>query len=117
MEQRILPDSGQDSLFFPITGLGSLSVSSSPPPPHGDLLAHLTRTSALGPAEAARLVAEVLAYFSETHTAFVQRRHAELQSRGLTNEQIFSRIAEELPARRVAAPELSVRQLRRIVYG
>ncbi|MCX4749916.1 hypothetical protein OG455_31115 [Kitasatospora sp. NBC_01287] len=89
----------------------------SPPPPYADLIAHLTRTSVLGPAEAARMVAEVLAYFSETAPEFVQRRHGELQTRGLTNEQIFTRVAEELPARRVVAPELSVRQLRRIVYG
>ncbi|MCC9307159.1 hypothetical protein LN042_08600 [Kitasatospora sp. RB6PN24] len=93
-------------------------MSSSPPPaPHADLLAHLARTSALGPREAARVVAEVLAYFSETTTDYVRRRHTELQARGLTNEQIFSRIAEELPGRRVVAPELSARQLRRIVYG
>ncbi|WP_035850739.1 hypothetical protein [Kitasatospora azatica] len=94
-------------------------MPSTPPPQplFADLLAHLTRTSVLGPGEAARVVAEVLAYFSETATEFVQRRHAELQSRGLTNEQIFARITEELPARRVAAPELSTRQLRRIVYG
>ncbi|MDH6109698.1 hypothetical protein P3T36_000469 [Kitasatospora sp. MAP12-15] len=92
-------------------------MPTSSPPPYGDLLAHLTRTSALGPGEAARVVAEVLAYFSESATEYVQRRHGELQARGLTNEQIFGRIAEELPARRVAAPELSLRQLRRIVYG
>ncbi|MFE9421538.1 hypothetical protein ACFYNO_01095 [Kitasatospora sp. NPDC006697] len=91
--------------------------SSSPQVPHADLLAHLTRTSALGPREAARVVAEVLDYFSETTAEFVRRRHGELQARGLTNDQIFARIAEELPARRVVAPELSARQLRRIVYG
>ncbi|WP_327069840.1 hypothetical protein [Kitasatospora sp. NBC_01302] len=86
-------------------------------PLFADLLAHLTRTSVLGPAEAARVVAEVLAYFSETTPEFVQRRHGELQSRGLTNDQSFARIAEELAARRVVAPELSARQLRRLVYG
>ncbi|GAA1945390.1 hypothetical protein [Kitasatospora viridis] len=91
--------------------------SSSPQAPHADLIAHLTRSSGLNPREAARVVAEVLAYFSETTAEFVQRRHTELQARGLTNEQIFQRIAEELPARRVAAPQLSARQLRRIVYG
>ncbi|WP_329562926.1 hypothetical protein [Kitasatospora sp. NBC_01266] len=95
-----------------------MPISPQPAQPlFADLLAHLTRTSVLGPAEAGRVVAEVLAYFSETTTEFVQRRHGELQARGLTNEQIFARIAEELPARRVAAPELSARQLRRIVYG
>ncbi|MFJ3791022.1 hypothetical protein [Kitasatospora sp. NPDC090091] len=85
--------------------------------PHEELLAHLTRTSPLGPREAARVVAEVLAYFSETAEEYVRRRHGELQARGLTNEKIFARLAEELKARRVAAPGLSARQLRRIVYG
>ncbi|GAA1106534.1 MULTISPECIES: hypothetical protein [Streptomycetaceae] len=87
------------------------------PHPHEDLLAHLTRTSPLGPGEAARVVAEVIAYFSETTEEYVRRRHGELQARGLTNERIFARLGAELASRRVAAPELSTRQLRRIVYG
>lgn len=78
---------------------------------------HLVRTSPLTPGEAARMVADVLAYFSETTEEYVRRRHGELQARGLTNERIFDRITAELPARRVAAPALSARQLRRIVYG
>jgi hypothetical protein len=84
---------------------------------HEELLDHLARTTALGPNEAARVVADVLAYFSEGTDAYVRRRHGELQARGLTNERIFERIAAELPQRRVRAPELSVRQLRRLVYG
>ncbi|KQV14307.1 MULTISPECIES: hypothetical protein [unclassified Kitasatospora] len=87
------------------------------PHPHEDLLAHLTRTTPLGPGEAARVIAEVLAYFSESTEEYVRRRHGELQARGLTNEKIFDRLTGELTARRVAAPELSTRQLRRIVYG
>ncbi|GAA3311870.1 hypothetical protein [Nonomuraea dietziae] len=63
------------------------------------------------------MVAEVLSYYSETVEEFVRRRHGELKSRGLTNDEIFPRIAAELPARRMAPPELSLRQLRRIVYG
>ncbi|MGW4648667.1 hypothetical protein [Kitasatospora sp. NPDC004289] len=90
---------------------------SASPHPHEDLLVHLTRTTPLGPGEAVRVVAEVLAYFSETTEEYVRRRHGELQARGLTNERIFDRLTGELAARRVTAPELSVRQLRRIVYG
>lgn len=63
------------------------------------------------------MIADVLGYFDESAEAYVRRRHGELQSRGLTNDQIFKRISVELPARRVAPPELSLRQLRRIVYG
>jgi hypothetical protein len=84
---------------------------------HEDLLEHLARTTALGPAEAARVVADVLAYFAESTDEYVRRRHGELQVRGLTNDRIFERVAAELPQRRVRAPELSARQLRRVVYG
>ena len=90
---------------------------SQPVHPHEDLLLHLTRTTSLGPGEAARVVADVLAYFGESTESFVRRRHAELQARGLTNAQIFSRIGAELTQRRVSAPELSERQLRRMIYG
>lgn len=85
--------------------------------PHEDLVAHLTRTTPLSPGEAARVIADVLGYFDEPTEAYVRRRHGELQSRGLTNDQSFKRISAELPLRRVAPPELSLRQLRRIVYG
>jgi glucosamine--fructose-6-phosphate aminotransferase (isomerizing) len=54
---------------------------------------------------------------SEQLPEFVRRRHAELKRRGLTNEQIFAVLSAELATRRVAPPPLSVRQLRRIVYG
>ncbi|WP_283133283.1 hypothetical protein [Rhizohabitans arisaemae] len=84
---------------------------------HEDLIAHLTRTTPLGEGEAARVVADVLSYFGESAEDFVRRRHTELQARGLTNDQIFQVVAAELPLRRVSAPDLSLRQLRRIVYG
>ncbi|HZD64632.1 MAG TPA: hypothetical protein VE152_00880 [Acidimicrobiales bacterium] len=85
--------------------------------PHEDLVAHVVHTTSLDRGEAARVVAEVTAYFGEPAEAFVRRRHRELATEGLTNPVIFDTIAAELPERRVAPPELSVRQLRRIVYG
>ncbi|WP_340561370.1 hypothetical protein [Streptomyces sp. GSL17-111] len=86
-------------------------------PVHDDLVDHLTRTTALPRGEAARVVLDVLAYFDETAEDYVRRRHRELQSSGLRNPAIFERIQAELPYRAVAPPELSLRQLRRIVYG
>jgi hypothetical protein len=85
--------------------------------PHEDLITHLTNTSPLDPGEAARVVADVLAYFSEPAEQFVRRRHGELKRHGFTNDEIFPRIAAELRGRRVAPPDLSLRQLRRIIYG
>lgn len=67
--------------------------------------------------EATRIVADVLAYYAEPAAAYVRRRHAQLQHDGMKNPEIFARIDSELSRRVVAAPELSARQLRRIVYG
>lgn len=86
-------------------------------PVHEDLIDHLTRTTALPRNEAVRVVLDVLAYFDETTEDYVRRRHRELKSGGLVNADIFERIAAELPHRAVAPPELSLRQIRRIVYG
>ncbi|MBN3930366.1 hypothetical protein IQ279_12100 [Streptomyces verrucosisporus] len=88
-----------------------------PPSAHDDLVDHLVRSTLLRRGEAARVVLDVLAYFDETVEEFVRRRHRELRSRGLANQEIFERIAAELPHRAVAPPGLSLRQLRRIVYG
>ena len=88
-----------------------------PAGPYDDLIAHLVRSTPLDSGEAARVVAEVLGYFSEELPDYVRRRHAELKRRGLTNEQIFAALSAELATRRVAPPPVSARQLRRIVYG
>ena len=82
-----------------------------------DLLDHLQRISALGRPEVAKLVAETLAFLDESLEEFVARRHAELRSRGLRNEDIFARIGAEVEARRFTAPRLTERQIRRLVYG
>ncbi|MFF2651514.1 hypothetical protein [Streptomyces sp. NPDC058045] len=84
---------------------------------HDDLLDHLTRSTPLSRGEALRVVQDVLAYFDQTTEEFVRRRHRELQSQGLVNAEIFDQITAELKYRAVAPPELSLRQLRRIVYG
>ena len=93
-------------------------VRSDPRPvDHEDLIRQLGRTTGLPAGVVARVVDDVLAYFDETVEEFVRRRHRQLQRRGHTNERIFEQIAAELPARRFAPAELSLRQLRRLVYG
>lgn len=81
------------------------------------LLQHLEQTTRLSGAEAARVVAEVLDYFTEPLEGFVARRHAELRDEELKNPEIFARIASEVRQRRFAAPALSERQIRRMIYG
>lgn len=84
---------------------------------HDELVDHLMRTTPLGRGEAQRVIQDVLAFFDETTEQYVRRRHRELQARGLLNATIFEQIAADLKYRAVAPPELSLRQLRRIVYG
>ena len=91
------------------------SVPGQQPP--DDLVEYLMSTCPLSRAEATRVVADVLGYFSEPASDFVRRRHRELKARGLTNDVAFEQIAAEIPHRRYAPPDLSLRQLRRIVYG
>jgi hypothetical protein len=82
-----------------------------------NLVDHVVASTGLAPGEAARVVEDVVAYYAEPVEEFVRRRHQHLKTFGAKNPEIFGRIAEELADRVVAAPELSERQLRRIVYG
>ena len=66
---------------------------------------------------AARLVGEVVHCFSESVEDFVRRRHRELQTSGHNNQEIFEHLRHELARRRFPAPQLTERQLRRVVYG
>lgn len=84
--------------------------------PHADLVVQLSRTTGLPANVAARVLDDVLAFFDETIEDYVRRRHRELQHRGLTNDRIFTQLTLELPHRRFTGPQLSLRQLRRLVY-
>ncbi|MCL2541554.1 MAG: hypothetical protein FWE71_03730 [Nocardioidaceae bacterium] len=81
------------------------------------LLAHVMAGTGLTSAEATRLVEDVVAFHREPVADVVRRRHAELRRSGLRNEQIFTRLRAELAERVVAAPDLSERQLRRLIYS
>jgi hypothetical protein len=82
-----------------------------------DLVRHVARSTGLDEATASRVVADVMAYFTQTVEEYVRHRHTYLKSRNLKNEAIWPLIAGELDTRRFVADELSERQLRRIVYG
>ncbi|MGN6793287.1 MAG: hypothetical protein ACTHJW_12975 [Streptosporangiaceae bacterium] len=82
-----------------------------------ELISLVSASTGLSPGEAARVVADIVGWYRETVEEYVRRRHASLRSYGKRNSEIFALIARELGDRLVAAPELSERQLRRIVYG
>jgi hypothetical protein len=82
-----------------------------------DVVERVAMSTGLPLTVAARVVGDVLAYYREPAEQFVRRRHGELQAAGKKNPEIFTLIADELRRRLVAAPVLSERQLRRVVYG
>ncbi len=88
-----------------------------PDPVPQDLARYLAASTGLPPSTAVRVIADVTSYFSETIEDFVRRRHAELRRGQRKNDEIWPVIAAELSQRRFAAPGLSERQLRRLVYG
>jgi len=85
--------------------------------PSDELVEQVSRTTGLTLEDARRVVADVLAFFTETTEEYVRRRHRELQTYGARNDGIFAQVASELRHWPVRSPELSARQLRRIVYG
>jgi hypothetical protein len=89
-------------------------MSDSYPP---DLVRHISASTGLPEGTAARVIADVAAYFGETVEEYVLRRHGELRRRRRKNDEIWPQIAAELAVRRFAAADLTERQLRRIVYG
>ncbi|MCW2793511.1 MAG: hypothetical protein JWO76_2609 [Nocardioides sp.] len=86
-------------------------------PPDPALVERIVASTGLSDAEAIRVVEDVLSFHSEPVEAYVRRRHAHLKTYGAKNDEIFAQLAEELAARVVAAPGLTERQLRRIIYG
>jgi hypothetical protein len=82
-----------------------------------ELISQVSASTGLSAGEAARVVADVVGWYGESVEDYVRRRHAHLHTYGKRNDEIFALIAAELRGRLVAAPDLSARQLRRIVYG
>jgi len=78
---------------------------------------YLEERYALAPGELDQLLADLWAFTEERPEDFVRRRHGELQRQGLRNEAIYPRLAEECATGRFGCATLSLRQIRRIVYG
>jgi len=106
----VLPDFGQE------LGLWGIDLHHSGVPDPA-LVSHVVATTSLTPGEAARVIDDVIAFHAQSVEDYVRSRHAHLKTYGAKNPEIFARIAEELEQRVVAAPELTERQLRRMIYG
>jgi hypothetical protein len=64
-----------------------------------------------------KILAEVNEYYSLTPEEFIRRRHSELRATGkYRNAEIYEILKREIVQRRFPR-ELSIRQIRRIIYG
>ena len=108
---RILPDFGQ------IVASWFAIEHDSLVPADPDLVDRLVASTGLTASEALRVIEDVVAFHAEPVEDYVRRRHAHLKTFGARNVEIFARLREELRDRVVAAPDLTERQLRRIIYG
>ena len=81
------------------------------------LIEYLDRTTALTRRDAARVIADVLAYFDQDLETFVRTRHAELQRDGMRNAAIYAQIVADIETWRFTARKTTARQVRRMIYG
>lgn len=56
-------------------------------------------------------------YFSRDIPSYIGSRHQQMQKEGLKNTEIYKRIQSEIKGMRFPAGRLSLRQIRRIIYG
>ena len=82
-----------------------------------ELVERIVASTDLSPAEANRVVEDVLAWYAEPLLDYVRRRHAQLRLQGVRNPEIYRLLRAEIRRRPFAAPEVSERQLRRYIYG
>jgi hypothetical protein len=66
---------------------------------------------------ATHVASEMLDMFDETVDEFIVTRHGELQREGLRTDAIYRRIRSELSQWRFRSVDLSIRQIRRRIYG
>ena len=82
-----------------------------------DLIEHLSLHCGLDRSVAARVIEEVVAFYDEPVDAFIRRRHLELQAEGLSNSDIYESLQQAIESRPFAAPPMTARQIRRVIYG
>ncbi len=63
------------------------------------------------------LVEDIGEYYSLDVKEFIAKRHELLHRNGAKNEQIYKQIQKELKERWFSGPSMTVRQIRRVIYG
>jgi len=81
------------------------------------LIRRLQDVTALTDAQAEAIIAEVFDACERDVDAFIQDRHSQLQRQGYRGDEIYEQIRCELEQWRFTSPALSLRQIRRRIYG
>lgn len=64
-----------------------------------------------------RFLDDLSGAFNFTVEKYIQKKHTDLHKEGKKNAEIYQIIQKEILTQRFPGPELSVRQIRRIIYG
>lgn len=115
-----LPDIGQALYSVPDDCDTFASMSWQEPKKQGQyaqLIQRLMVMADLDEEQATSVIMEILDATSLDVDAFIQQRHEALQRQGYRGEEIYRLIQQELTQWRFAAPTLSIRQIRRRIYG
>jgi hypothetical protein len=81
------------------------------------LVSRLVDAYGMDPVLAERVVEETFLAYGDTVEEWVRSRHIRLQRQGLSNETIYRLISREISQRRFSSEPLSLRQIRRLIYG
>lgn len=82
-----------------------------------DFKNHILASFPLSEKELERLMEEIHSFYNMNIKEYISLRHLELKSEGLPNDKIYKQLLHEIQERRFKSMELSVRQIRRIIYG
>jgi len=82
-----------------------------------DLLRQLRAMTGLEDALLEKILREIQAWYARDLHDWIRDRHRDLQRQGMRNQEIFSRLREEMDQILVRPPRLSERQIRRVIYG
>jgi nicotinic acid phosphoribosyltransferase len=82
-----------------------------------DFKHHILQNYPLSHRDLEMLLDDLGEFFKRDYREYIRDRHLQLQKQNMKNDEIYRMIQGELPRLRFSAPELSTRQIRRIIYG
>jgi hypothetical protein len=95
----------------------TMSIEDRVVPSREDLLEHLRSVTGLDAGAVEKILLEIIHWHDEDLGAWLQRRHGELRHAGLKNPEIYPRLRDEAQGILVRPGPLSLRQIRRALYG